>query len=48
MEKRNAEDWDGIKLERLAVEYMAVKKEMWSMLAIRLGEKWQNVEAKVS
>jgi hypothetical protein len=47
MEKRNAEDWDGVKLEKLAVEYMAVRKEMWNVLATRLNEKWQNVEAKV-
>jgi hypothetical protein len=48
MEKRTAEDWDTARLERLSVEYMAVRREMWNVLATRLGEKWQNVEAKVS
>lgn len=47
MERRNAEDWDGVKLETLAREYMAVRREMWSILADRLGEKWQTIEAKV-
>lgn len=47
MEKQRAEDWDEEKLDRLAVEYMAVRSEMWSVLASRMGEKWQNVEAKV-
>ena len=48
MEKRNAEDWDDFRLERLAIEYTKSKKEMWSLLAVPLGERWQNVEAKVS
>jgi hypothetical protein len=47
MERRNAEDWDGEKLETLATEYMAVRREMWSVLADRVGEKWQIIEAKV-
>jgi hypothetical protein len=48
MERRNAEDWDGEKLETLATQYMAVRREMWSVLADRVGEKWQIIEAKVS
>lgn len=48
MEKRNSEDWDGVKLEELAVAYNQVKKEMWTILADRLGEKWQIIEAKVT
>lgn len=48
MEQRNAEEWDGVKLETLAQMYMEVRKEMWSVLADRLGEKWQTIEAKVS
>jgi hypothetical protein len=47
MERRNAEDWDGVKLETLATEYMAIRREMWSILADRVGEKWQIIEAKV-
>jgi Myb-like DNA-binding domain len=47
MERRNAEDWDGVKLETLAREYMAVRREMWSILADRVGEKWQIIENKV-
>ncbi|KAK8161617.1 hypothetical protein IWX90DRAFT_275074 [Phyllosticta citrichinensis] len=46
MERRNAEDFDGFKLELLAQEYMNVRKEMWSLLAERVGEKWAVVEAK--
>ncbi|KAK7526748.1 uncharacterized protein IWZ02DRAFT_366675, partial [Phyllosticta citriasiana] len=46
MERRNAEDLDGFKLEMLAQEYMNVRKEMWSLLAERVGEKWAVVEAK--
>jgi len=47
MEQLNAEDWDGVKLETLAQMYVEVRKEMWSVLADRLGEKWQTIEAKV-
>jgi hypothetical protein len=47
MEKRSAEDWSPEQLESLGREYAAVRKEMWSMLAGRLGEKWQIVEKKV-
>jgi hypothetical protein len=47
MERRNAEEWDGVKLESIATEYMEVRKQMWSILADRVGEKWQLVEAKV-
>ena len=48
MEKRSAEDWSPEQLESLGREYAAVRKEMWSMLAARLGgEKWQIVEKKV-
>ncbi|KAF2837805.1 hypothetical protein M501DRAFT_917119, partial [Patellaria atrata CBS 101060] len=46
MERRNAEDWDGLKLETLASVYMEVRREMWSILATRLGEKWTMVEQK--
>lgn len=48
MERRNAEEWGGPKLETLSREYMAVRREMWSVLADRVGEKWQVIETKVS
>lgn len=47
MEKRSAEDWDGYKLEELARAYMDVRKDMWTILGDRVGEKWNIVEAKV-
>ncbi|KXH64474.1 myb family transcription factor [Colletotrichum salicis] len=46
MERRGADDWDNRKLERLAKEYMSMRKEIWSGLAARTGEKWNVVEAK--
>ncbi|OCK87939.1 uncharacterized protein K441DRAFT_622010, partial [Cenococcum geophilum 1.58] len=46
MDRRNNEDWEGGKLELLANEYMNVRREMWSILTSRLGEKWTMVEAK--
>lgn len=48
MERMNAEQWDGVKLDVLAQAYMDVRREMWSLLAARVGEKWQLVETKVS
>lgn len=47
MEKRSAEDWDGYKLEELARAYMDARKDMWTILGDRIGEKWNIVEAKV-
>lgn len=47
MERQNAEQWDGVKLDVLAQAYMEVRREMWSILAARVGEKWQVVETKV-
>ncbi len=47
MEKRSAEDWDANKMDNLAKAYLDLRKEMWGMLAERVGEKWQVVEAKV-
>ncbi|KAL6703764.1 NAD-dependent protein deacylase sir2rp2 [Coniothyrium glycines] len=46
MERQNAEQWDGVKLDVLAQAYMEVRREMWSILAARVGEKWQLVEQK--
>lgn len=47
MERQNAEQWDGVKLDVLAQAYMEVRQEMWSILAARVNEKWQLVETKV-
>ena len=48
MEKRNsAGNWDGVKIETLAKAYVDVREQMWEILADRVGEPWQNVEAKV-
>ena len=48
MEKRNAESWDGIKVEDLAKAYMEVREDMWRLLGEKVGEKWQTVETKVA
>lgn len=47
MEKRNSDDWDNIKLQNLAKEYMTLRKEIWAPLSAKTGEKWSVVEAKV-
>ena len=47
MERKGADDWDNQKLQRLAKEYMAMRKEIWQGLAARTGEKWNVVEQKV-
>lgn len=47
MEKQNADQWDGVRLEVLAEAYMEVRSEMWSILGARVNEKWQLVEQKV-
>ncbi|KAH5305110.1 hypothetical protein HBI12_171720 [Parastagonospora nodorum] len=46
MERQNAEQWDGIKLGDLGQAYMAVRREIWSILAAKVGEKWMLVEQK--
>ncbi|MCJ1393490.1 hypothetical protein MMC18_006365 [Xylographa bjoerkii] len=46
MEKKNAENWDGIKLEDLARAYVESREIMWKILADKVGEKWQHVEIK--
>jgi hypothetical protein len=48
MERKGADDWDTRKLQRIAKEYMGMRKEIWQPLAARTGEKWSTVEAKVS
>jgi hypothetical protein len=47
MERRSADDWDGVKLENLAKNYMGMRREIWSGLAAQTGEKWNVVEQKV-
>ncbi|KAH7409760.1 hypothetical protein BKA64DRAFT_665795 [Cadophora sp. MPI-SDFR-AT-0126] len=46
MERRSADDWDGLKLEQLAKNYMAIRREIWAPLAVVGGEKWNVVEQK--
>ena len=47
MEKKNAENWDGIKSKDLARVYMECREAVWKPIADRLGEKWNVIEAKV-
>jgi hypothetical protein len=47
MERRNADDWDGLKLENLAKNYMEMRLQIWTDLAAQVGEKWSAVEQKV-
>lgn len=47
MERKRAEDWEGEKLENLAMAYMEVREEMWGILARKMNEKWSLLEAKV-
>ncbi|RDL31049.1 uncharacterized protein BP5553_09838 [Venustampulla echinocandica] len=46
MERRSADDWDGVKLENMAKTYMGMRREIWSGLAAQTGEKWNVVEQK--
>jgi hypothetical protein len=48
MERRGADDWDTRKMEQIAKEYMAMRKEIWAPLALRTGQKWHVVEQKVN
>ncbi|KAK0747412.1 hypothetical protein B0T21DRAFT_354283 [Apiosordaria backusii] len=45
MERRGAFDQDSQRLERISHEYMALRKQMWTPLADRVGESWEVVEA---
>jgi len=47
MERRGVYDYDARKFERIAKEYMGMRKQIWSGLASRVGEKWPVVEAQV-
>lgn len=47
-EKRgSAAKWDSAEAETLDKAYVKVREQMWTLLADRVGEKWQNVEVKV-
>jgi len=46
-ERQSADDWDALKLENLAKNYMGMRREIWSGLAAQTGEKWNVVEQKV-
>ncbi len=47
MERWSIDGWDGKRFEHLASEYTKVRKEMWSILADRVGANWQTLESKV-
>jgi hypothetical protein len=50
MQNRQVDEWGSQKIELLASEYLNCRKEMWMILAKRLGLKesqWQMVEEKV-
>jgi Myb-like DNA-binding domain len=47
MDRRNSDDWDVVKFETLAKEYMGMRREIWAPLGAKTGEKWAVVEAKV-
>lgn len=45
---QRSQEWDGRKLDQLAAEYVAIREQIWTPLATRMGESWDLVEAKVS
>ena len=48
IERRNStETWEGVKIETLARAYVDVREQMWSILADRVDEQWQIIEAMV-
>jgi len=46
VERRGIRNFDSRRLGRVAKEYMALREQMWTPLAERVGERWQDVEAK--
>lgn len=48
IERQNADEWDGVKLDVLAQAYFDARREMWCIMAARLGEKWTLIEQKVN
>ena len=47
VQRHHSQDWNGVKLDQLAKGYDELREQMWTLLANRVGEKWQTVEAKV-
>ncbi|KAL2015679.1 hypothetical protein VTK56DRAFT_5036 [Thermocarpiscus australiensis] len=45
VERRGLHDYSARRFERVAHEYTAVRREMWSKLAERVGMEWEVVEA---
>lgn len=48
IERKTADSWNKTDFERLSMEYMRLRKEIWGPLASQVGEKWNVVEQKVS
>jgi len=46
VERRGVYDYDARRFERIATEYMAMRRHMWTPLADRLGERWDIVEGQ--
>ncbi|KAF2477446.1 uncharacterized protein BDR25DRAFT_191723, partial [Lindgomyces ingoldianus] len=46
MDRHTPEEKDGIRLDILALAYMEVRQQIWSILAARVGEEWELVEQK--
>lgn len=44
MAQKEAEEWKGIKLEKLVHEWHPLRKDIWTPLADRLDMKWHVVE----
>lgn len=44
MTKRRSIEWDDPRLGVLAVQYRAMRAQMWSVLAKELGDTWEHVE----
>lgn len=47
IERKTADNWNKTDFERLSMEYMRMRKEIWAPLAAQVGEKWNVVEQKV-
>jgi hypothetical protein len=48
VERENTDDWDGLRFENNAKNYMRMRRDIWAGLAAQVGEKWNVVEQKVS
>lgn len=46
--RKEANEWGAMRDEKMAKEYMTIRKEMWTLLAQRTGDKWDVLEKKVS